>query len=112
MNPADWGGGLLLALQSSAVSDQVDLNTVLITIVLALCGWTLIEVHRHAVTLGRVMERVWGSDGKGGHAGDIEKLKSDMQAIQGAIADIRAVLRMKRRRVDARMTDADEETIE
>lgn len=80
---------------------MIDLNTVLLTILLGLGTWTLVEVHRHGVSLGRVMERVWGSDGTGGHDGEIRKLRADIDALKGALVNIRAVLRMKRRREDA-----------
>jgi hypothetical protein len=79
----------------------IDLNTVLLTILLGLGTWTLIEVHRHGVTLGRVMERVWGTDGSGGHTNEIQKLRTDIDALRLAIVNIRAVLRMEKRRADA-----------
>ena len=91
---------------------QIDLNTVLLTIVLALCGWTLVEVHRHAVTLGRLVERVSGTDGSGGHAGEIARLRADLEILKGALVDIRAVLRMKRRRNEALAADIAEEGAE
>ena len=56
------------------VRGQIDLNTILITIVLAICGWTLQSVLRHARALTQIEQQLWGKDGKNGHSSDIRRL--------------------------------------
>jgi hypothetical protein len=107
MSPAHSVVAMLQSVAGS-VGDQVDLNTVLLTILLGLGTWTLIAVHQHAVTIGRVSERVWGTDGRGGHEGELQKLKADVDALRGALGDIQLGLRMKRRRRDAVLLDPPE----
>lgn len=110
MSPAELAPAAMLALLQASVGDQVDLNTLLLAILLGLGTWTLVSVHQLHVKHGRVEERVWGTDGSGGHDALIRELRVDVDALKGALVDVRAVLRMQHRRserISAHLEDAD-----
>jgi uncharacterized protein YukE len=81
-----------------SIGNQVDLNTVLLTIVLAISGWTLNTVLRHMRELTQISQQLWGKDGKNGHASEIRQMRKGLQGIERAFRRlVRRVDRLEER---------------
>lgn len=63
------------------MSSQIDLNTILIGIVLAISGWTLKTVLGLLTRQTQVESALWGKDGQNGHASDIRRLRDALAEI-------------------------------
>ena len=61
---------------------QIDLNTVLLTIVLAISGWTLTTVLKHVRSLTQIEQQLWGKDGNNGHSSDIRQMREAINRLQ------------------------------
>lgn len=93
---------------------QIDLNTVLLTIVLAISGWTLTTVLKHVRSLTQIEQQLWGKDGNNGHASDIKELRQAMERMQVfAQRILRRIERLEERtgegRRSSRQQDDDEQ---
>lgn len=77
---------------------QIDLNTVLLTIVLAISGWTLTTVLRHVKSLTQIEHQLWGKDGRNGHTSDIRLIKSGLARVEkGLHRIVRRIERLEER---------------
>lgn len=88
--------------------NQVDLNTVLLTIVLAISGWTLTTVLKHVRSLTQIEQQLWGKDGNNGHSSDIRQLRDAINRLQEIFQRmLRRIERLEERTGEPRRTSRD-----
>lgn len=89
---------------------QIDWNTVLLTIILAISGWTLTTVLKHVRSLTQIEQQLWGKDGRNGHTSDIKLIKSGLHRVEKGLARmIRRIERLEERSgVHEKFRDDDE----